>query len=643
MIRRCHSSLDLSAARRFIVLALVVFLYPVSGQDKFGTQPDGSIFLPNGQIITPAGTQIPLNSLPMAAELSRDGRYLLTLQSGYETPSLSVIDIKARKTIQQLELPGAWLGLTLNRAGNKLYVSGGARSSVWELSFRNGVLDILNEFSLPVKCEDICPVLIGDLLLDPDDRQLYALDLLGNRAIIINIQSGFILNQFPTGASPYRMDLTPDESHFLISHWGEAAVGLYRKADFRLVDRIFVGQHPADLLIVPGEVTFIGRGISDETERSYMTRMFVACPHSDNVYSYGITEQNQFDLLGAMPVSPLPGSSIGSLPTALAVSQDNSELYVANSGDNSILVCDIQEALPEIKGVFPVGWFPTAVVGMNDGEIAYLSGKGNGINAGLAGLLPTLTEEQLRMLSSRAVENLPSFQVQHRAVPDTVSHVFLVLADGQVESWQELRKTFVDLPRYTQPARNELNQLAWITSGMETDFFAKLGPAVSAGRLSMKDIATGGRAALPAAGTIWSNALDAGVPAETYGIGGGKPISSLLNRLGSVESTLARLNVVKLRGLPQDQDKDLAAFMRAIRQHPDYETTAIFVLPVGEADGAVLAGGLAVKQSENPRLVTAPMVLHTSEWLLGLSPMTQFDRTAPILEDLFITGASSRP
>ena len=78
--------------------------------------------------------------MPIAAAESRDARHLLVLQSGYETPSISVLDTQAKNLSSRVELADAWLGLALSEAGDRLYVSGGARQSVWELSFRSGAL-----------------------------------------------------------------------------------------------------------------------------------------------------------------------------------------------------------------------------------------------------------------------------------------------------------------------------------------------------------------------------------------------------------------------------------------------------------------------------------------------------------------------
>ena len=596
--------------------------------------PGAGGIVPTGQRITPAGTQTRVNSMPIAAELSPDGRYLAVLQAGFETPSLTVLELSSGAVASRIELPDAWLGLVFNGAGDRVFVSGGARSSVWNLSFRDGRLAIESEWPLPKDCPGRCDSLIGDLRLDSDDRILYALDVFRNQAVIVNTQSGLVLGEMATGAAPYRARLAPDGAHLLISHWGEASVGLYRIADRRLVERIPVGEHPTDLVLVDGPVQAPGDGFDDETELSYPARLFVACSHADNLWTFGIDRQAQFELLDARSVAPLPGSPLGSLPSALDTSVDGKTLYVANAGNNVILVVDIGEALPEPAGAIPTGWFPTAVVALADGGVAYLSGKGDLQGPGLVSRLPALTSDQLESLSLAAVANLDDPVTGADPEAPGGSSVALVLTDARGDAWRDIVEGSALLSGYAPPSETPLGRLAWLTSAMETDFFAKLGPAVAAGRLTQRALAAAGRAARPAAGTLWSNARDASITAETYGIGGGRPLDALLAKL-EAEVRPARLTVVRLIGAHPEQDRALGRLWRAWSQHPAYGQSVLFVVPIGDSNEVAVTGGRIRGKRVHGELVSAASLLRTIGWLLGLRPMTQFDSAAPILGTLF--------
>ena len=633
---RLRSNSRLGCAKALIAASLAAagaFAGSALAQVKVGRQPDASVILPTGQRITPAGTQIVVNSMPIAAAASRDGQHLLVLQSGYETPSISVLDTQAKNLSSRVELADAWLGLALSEAGDRLYVSGGARQSVWELSLRSGELRLEREFPIPGECVGNCSSLIGDVLFDRDDRTLYVLDVLRDRVIVVNSQSGLVLGEFKTGIAPYRARQTPDGEHLLISHWGEASVGLYRLADRRLVERIPVGEHPTDLQVVVGEVQVPGEG--EDEVLTYPARLFVACAHSDNLWTYGITSNNRFELLDARSVAPRPDSPLGSLPSALGVSKDKGTLYIANAGNNIVLAVNIEEALPEPQGALPTGWFPTAVVGLEDGALAYLSGKGDFENPGLVGLLPPLTSEQLEFLTAAAVQNLPGPETASSAPPEAVEHVVLVLTDVPASDLGGLLEDAAYLKGYVAPTRERLGQVAWLTGGIATDFFAKLGPAVHAGRLSAQDLAQAGRAAAPAAGTLWTNARQASISMETYGIAGGRPPSAFVANLES-EGSLPGLAVVRLSGSGEQQAEDLERLLSALQDHEAYAATAIFAVSTGEQAGAAVSGGAAEAKSTHESLITAPAVLRTIEWLLGLRPLTQADSAAPPLTALFV-------
>ena len=622
------------ARRTAALIAWALLTSSGTAQIQGDPPADPRIQLPTGQRITAAGTQVAVNSMPMAVEVTRDGRHMLVLQAGYETPSLSAIDIESRTVISSVSLPDAWLGLTLNEAGDRAFVGGGRRGGVWVISFSDGSLSITREFEIQLDCAPECPSLIGDVRLDADDRMLYALDLLRDRVVVINTQSGLVLGDFPTGAAPYRARLSPDGEHLIVSHWGEASLGVYRLSDRRLVERIPVGEHPADFVVAIGSVEAPGGGSDSERGAAYPARLFAACTHADNLWTFGITEANRYELLDARSVAPFPSSPIGSLPSALGLDQDAGTLYVANSGNNAILIADINVALPESSGAIPTAWYPTGVTGLPDGGVAYLSGKGDGDSPGLVSLLPPLTTDQLEFLTAAAVENLPDAAGADAPRPNDAKHVVLILTDARDAEWRGFLQRATHLRGYAAPAQAPLIQLAWLTSGIETDFFAKLGPAVATGRLTAKDLAAAGRAALPPAGTIWSNARDAGRAVETYGIGGGRPVSTFAERARAA-SPLADLTVVRLTGSLARQDAEFGRIATALEEHPASASMVIIAVPSAGAAGAAVAGGSVVRGTAFAPFVGAPELYRTVEWLLDLRPATQFSLAATPLAAIF--------
>ena len=99
-VLRCHTSAGWShhANSRFSALEA----------QKVGPLQGGGFLLNNGWTIKPAGTQVPVDTLPMSTALSRNGKYLLVLNAGYNPPSISVIDIQQKKEVGRTKLADAF-------------------------------------------------------------------------------------------------------------------------------------------------------------------------------------------------------------------------------------------------------------------------------------------------------------------------------------------------------------------------------------------------------------------------------------------------------------------------------------------------------------------------------------------------------
>src|SRR5579863_1469719 len=119
---------------RLIVAALLSTSQPAP-REQVGPLADGGFLLNSGWRVKPAGTQIPLDTLPMSSTLSKDGRFLMVLNGGYNPPSLSVLDTKDGHEIGRTQVADAWLGLSLSPDGKTLWVGGGSQASVYEFSF----------------------------------------------------------------------------------------------------------------------------------------------------------------------------------------------------------------------------------------------------------------------------------------------------------------------------------------------------------------------------------------------------------------------------------------------------------------------------------------------------------------------------
>src|SRR6185312_464613 len=134
--------------------------------------------------------QVDVDTFPMRAALSRDGKYLLVLNGGYNPPSISVIDTASRHEVHRVRVEDAWLGLIFSPDGSKVYVGGGSKAQVYEFSFNESTGDLSPARVFDGVTDPAHPgkAFIGDVAVSPDAHLLYAADLLENRIAVINLQ-----------------------------------------------------------------------------------------------------------------------------------------------------------------------------------------------------------------------------------------------------------------------------------------------------------------------------------------------------------------------------------------------------------------------------------------------------------------------
>ena len=74
-----------------LAVAAMVLMSQPSPREQVGPMADGGFLLSSGWRIKAAGTQIPVETFPMASVTTPDKKYLLVLNGGYNPPTISVI------------------------------------------------------------------------------------------------------------------------------------------------------------------------------------------------------------------------------------------------------------------------------------------------------------------------------------------------------------------------------------------------------------------------------------------------------------------------------------------------------------------------------------------------------------------------
>ena len=235
----------------------------------------GGFLLNTGWRIRPAGTEIPLSTLPMSAALSPDGRMLAALNGGYLPSSVDLLDMETMRKVSGISITDGWRGLAFSPNGEKLYAGGGALGAVVELKVESGRLTAARRFDLYPGEKPGMAHLIGDIIYQ-DDRLLVA-DTAQDKVIVVNAASGAVLRAINTVRNPYSMLLAPDGKSLFVSSWSTGQLVRYSIADGSQMTRIDVGPHPTEMILLPPAA---GKSAP---------RLAVACANTNYVY---VLEQN---------------------------------------------------------------------------------------------------------------------------------------------------------------------------------------------------------------------------------------------------------------------------------------------------------------------------------------------------------------
>jgi len=529
---------------------------------RIGPQPGGSFLLHTGWTLTPAGKQIQLSTLPMSMALSADGKYLLVLNGGYLPPSISVVDVAAEKETARVPVEDAWLGITFNHRGDRVFVGGGSRPFVYEFNFEGGHLTPARKFAV---IKDPRPTdHVGDVAVSPDGRFLYVANIFRNAVTVLNATTGYPVTEIPTGRRPYRILFAPDGKNFYVSHWADANIGQYNTADGSRIDTIAVGMHPTDMIYLPGG------GDGDDADSSVNARLFVACANTNSVMVLALNRDNRARLLERINVAMTPRAPAGSTPTGLAISPDGKRVYAVCSDNNTVAVIDTGGKQSEVLGFVPTGWYPMAVRALSDGRLFIANGRGRGsfanpegpnptlkgqgrrgyvaaIQTGTLSIVPPLTDEQLDEYSQQAQRNSPyrdsKLTDPPPPLPPDIQHVIYIVKENRtydqvlgdlkqgngdpslvlfgeqvMPNHHKLAREFVLLDNFYVNADVSADGHSWSLAGIASDYVQKMWPSNYAHRRKIKDFEGGEPAATPPAGYLWSNAISAGVSLRNYGM-----------------------------------------------------------------------------------------------------------------------------
>lgn len=562
-----------------VVLVALLVSQP-AGILKVGPLPGGGFLLNSGWKILPAGRQTPVDTFPMSAALSRNGRHLVVLNGGYNPPSISVLETASGVEASRTRVADAWLGLAWTADGRKLYAGGGSRAAVFEFQFDGGKLEPGRTFTVVPEVERRHQDFIGDVQMSPDGRLLYASVLYRDKVVVINPQSGRVIEQFPTGRRPYRILIHPDGKSFFVTSWSDGTLYQYDASDGSPLGHVRLGPHTTDIAISSRK--------PDQPEGDptpYLYRLFVTAGNTNRVYVVGVTGSKEMRVIESINVALTPQQPAGMTPGAVTLSPDQTRLLVVCSDANAVAVVDISEIRSRVLGFVPAGWYPTSAMVLPDGRLVVLNGRGGGSRANPRGprpdRQPSRTHEGIRAdeyvgsIQRGTVSWIDPFQQEQLAQytktvmanspyrdelledarvpkgnpvptrpgdPSPIEHIVYIVKENRTydqvfgglgkgngdpslvlfdensaPNHYKLAREFVLFDNFYVNADVSADGHSWSTAAIAPDYVQRLWPNSYAGRRRHYDYEAQEPAASPPAGYLWTNALAAGLTVRNYG------------------------------------------------------------------------------------------------------------------------------
>jgi DNA-binding beta-propeller fold protein YncE len=375
---------------------------------------DQGVFLPSGLVVTPTAvpktTYEPLNpGLPgfpnfiaggaLSAAKSPDGKTLLVLTGGHNSLSAAnntsisneyifVFDISGGKPVkkQVIQIPNAFVGIAFDPSGQTFYVGGSGDDDVHSFTIQNGQWA---ESGTPIKLGHSSAVALfagdlpgatGGLDLTQDGKTLVVANLNNESISFIDVQSRTAVKELdlrPGKNNSADSGVAGGEYPFWVTVKGNntAYVSSIRDREIVVVDFTTV---TAPKIVTRIEVAGNPlKTILDQTG-SYL---YVTEDNSDLVDIISTSNNQLFQSVIASAPDKFEYDKVltyrGSAPNSAALSPDSSTLYVTLGGTNAISVITGIPFHPEVIGLIPAGFHPTAVTLSNDGKYAYVTdGKG---------------------------------------------------------------------------------------------------------------------------------------------------------------------------------------------------------------------------------------------------------------------------
>jgi YVTN family beta-propeller protein len=344
---------------------------PVLPNEKVDLQKDGTVVLPDSQVILPAGRQYTVIGRPSVMAIRPDHKTAVVINgdgnTGFAAGPIVIIDLEKGTILQQLRpFSGAKVSLTgavYSPNGQFLYASDYANSATVDAYqvAANGTVTYTGSVALPnPQGNNAIP---AGLAITPDGKTIYAALNGLNSLAVIDVATLSVTAQIPVGNAPYGVAL--DGNTVWVSNEG----GLVPTGNdpTNSSDGTNILVNPATGAANTGSVSgvdipsgtvkyTIQVGLEPTALVVHSNLLFVANTNSDSI---SVIDTKTGTLVDNFAL--FPGVLYGSQPNDLNFLPDG-RLIVSLGGNNALALYQFNggnlTVPPTLSGLIPTGWFP---------------------------------------------------------------------------------------------------------------------------------------------------------------------------------------------------------------------------------------------------------------------------------------------
>lgn len=407
-----------------------------AGKRPVKINPAGETVLPNGRLITPRGIQVRVAPHPYGLALSPDGKTLVTANSGTAPFSVSILSELESRNPQVVQIPpgfkstdadpdSVYMGVAVGPDNRTLYLAEGdnGRVGIFDLVTRRRLYSLSLDGAFQGKTYGHS--LTGDLKLSGDGQRLYVLDLAHFRLVAMDTSSKELLASVSVGRMPFALALSADGQRAYVSNVGmfhyELVPGYNPKdprdtgLDFpafgfpskEAKEGVMVGgkripglgdpntpesnslwvidlsdlAQPRVIAKLPTGIPVGDKSVGGSSPGAVVAgrdKVFVSNANQDSITIIDARTNRVDQTVLLEPAAQVQGLR-GVLPFGMALSPDQTRLYVACAGINAVAVLDTGRGI--VLAYIPTAWFPARVAVSPDGRTLYVA-NAKGIGAG---------------------------------------------------------------------------------------------------------------------------------------------------------------------------------------------------------------------------------------------------------------------